>query len=117
VELKNSVIGERTAVSHLTYVGDTDVGSGCNFGCGVVTVNYDGSGKYRTVIGDDVFIGCNANLVAPVKLGDRVYAAAGTTVTEDVPDDALVIGRARQTVKENWSREKGKFNKNPKKQD
>jgi len=111
VELKNSDVGEGTAVAHLTYVGDTDVGKNCNFGCGVVTVNYDGSGKYRTVIGDDVFIGCNTNLIAPVKLGDRVYSAAGTTVTSDVPDDALVIGRAKQTVKENWSKERGKFKK------
>lgn len=111
VELKNSNIGRGTAVAHLTYVGDSDVGSNCNFGCGVVTVNYDGSAKYRTVIGDDVFIGCNTNLIAPVTLGDRVYTAAGTTVTEDVPDDALVIGRARQSVKLNWARERGLFAK------
>ncbi len=114
VEIKNSVIGEHTAVAHLTYVGDTDVGKDCNFGCGVVTVNYDGSNKHRTVIGDDVFIGCNANLVAPVKLGNRSYAAAGTTVTEDVPEDALVIGRAKQHVVKDWSKERGKFKKKKK---
>lgn len=111
VELKNSNVGQRTSVAHLTYVGDTDVGRDCNFGCGVVTVNYDGNQKYRTVIGDDVFVGCNTNLIAPVRLGDRVYAAAGTTVTEDVPDDALVIGRQRQTVKAQWSVKTGKFSK------
>lgn len=111
VEIKNSTIGVGTSVSHLTYIGDSDVGSGCNFGCGVVTVNYDGTSKHRTVVGDNTFVGCNVNLVAPVKLGDRVYAAAGTTVTENVPDDALVIGRARQTVKEGWRKRKGLFEK------
>ena len=104
VELKNSNIGERTSVAHLTYVGDSDVGARCNFGCGVVTVNYDGTEKHRTTVGDDVFIGCNTNLVAPVTLHDGSYSAAGTTVTEDVPEGALVIGRAKQTVKTGWSR-------------
>ncbi|MDR2932379.1 MAG: bifunctional UDP-N-acetylglucosamine diphosphorylase/glucosamine-1-phosphate N-acetyltransferase GlmU [Oscillospiraceae bacterium] len=111
VEIKNSTVGDGTAVAHLTYVGDADVGKNCNFGCGVVTSNYDGSKKYRTVIGDDVFIGGNTNLVAPVKLGNRVYSAAGTTVTDDVPDGALVIGRARQTVKEGWAERTGKYPK------
>lgn len=111
VELKNAKIGESTSVAHLTYVGDSVVGARCNFGCGVVTVNYDGTHKFLTEIGDDAFIGCNTNLVAPVKLGNRVYSAAGTTVTEDVPDDALVIGRARQIVKLNWSKEKGRYRK------
>ena len=85
VELKNSTIGEGTKISHLTYVGDADVGDGCNFGCGTVTVNYDGNQKYRTTIGDHCFIGCNTNLVAPVKVGDGAYTAAGSTITEDVP--------------------------------
>ena len=106
VELKNSNIGENTSVAHLTYVGDSDVGARCNFGCGVVTVNYDGAKKYRTTVGDDVFIGCNTNLVAPVTLGSGAYSAAGTTVTEDVPEGALVIGRARQAVKTGWSKPK-----------
>lgn len=106
VELKNSNIGEATSVAHLTYVGDSDVGARCNFGCGVVTVNYDGIKKYRTTVGDDVFIGCNTNLVAPVKLGDRAYTAAGTTVTEDVPEDSLAIGRARQSTKPGWTKER-----------
>lgn len=108
VEIKNSNIGNGTKVSHLTYVGDSDIGENVNFGCGTVTVNYDGINKHRTVVGNNVFIGCNTNLVAPVKLGDRVYTAAGTTVTEDVPDDALVIGRCRQEVKENWTKGKMK---------
>ncbi|MGI6403058.1 MAG: bifunctional UDP-N-acetylglucosamine diphosphorylase/glucosamine-1-phosphate N-acetyltransferase GlmU [Oscillospiraceae bacterium] len=111
VELKNSTLGEGTSVSHLTYVGDTDTGRWCNFGCGVVTVNYDGNQKSRTTIGDGAFIGCNTNLIAPVTLGDRAYCAAGTTVTDDVPSDALVIGRARQTVKENWNKEGKRFPK------
>lgn len=114
VEVKNSEIGEKTSVAHLTYVGDSDIGKRCNFGCGVVTVNYDGTKKYRTSVGDDAFIGCNTNLVAPVSVGDRVYAAAGTTITEDVPSDALVIGRARQVIKENWVQERGRYNKHKK---
>ena len=111
VELKNANIGSGTSVAHLTYIGDSDVGSGCNFGCGVVTANYDGKNKHRTVIGDNCFIGCNCNLVPPVNVGSRVYAATGTTITDDVPDGALVIGRVRQEVKEGWADKKGLFNK------
>lgn len=103
VEVKNSNIGNGTKISHLTYVGDSDVGEKVNFGCGTVTVNYDGINKHRTTIGNNAFIGCNTNLVAPVKVGDRVYTAAGTTVTKDVPDDALVIGRVRQEIKPQWT--------------
>ena len=110
VELKNSNIGDGTKVSHLTYVGDSDVGSEVNFGCGTVTVNYDGKNKYRTTIGDKVFIGCNTNLVAPVKLGDGAYTAAGTTITKDVPENSLAIGRVRQEVKEGWAKGKTKVN-------
>lgn len=102
VELKNSNIGNGTKISHLTYIGDSDVGEGCNFGCGTVTVNYDGKKKYRTTIGDHCFIGCNSNLVAPVKLGDWAYTAAGSTITDDVPGRQLAIARARQVNKENW---------------
>ena len=102
VEIKNSVIGAHTAVSHLTYVGDSDVGKGVNFGCGVVTVNFNGKTKNRCVIGDDAFIGCNTNLIAPVKIGDRAYTAAGSTIDRDIPDDALAIARSRQENKENW---------------
>ena len=103
VELKKSSIGDGTKVSHLTYIGDAKVGERVNFGCGTVVVNYDGFGKYETRIGDDAFIGCNTNLVAPVSVGRGAFTAAGTTVTEDVPDDALAIGRARQENRADWA--------------
>ena len=103
VEIKNATIGEKTSVAHLTYIGDSDVGARCNFGCGVAVANYDGLKKSRCVIGDDVFIGCNTNLVAPVTLEDGAYTAAGSTITDDVPADALAIARARQSVKPGWS--------------
>ncbi len=103
VEIKNSTIGEGTAVAHLTYVGDSDVGKKVNFGCGTVTVNYDGIIKSRCVIGDNCFIGCNTNLIAPVKLGKAVYTAAGTTITKDVPDYALAIDRGTVQIKEGYS--------------
>ena len=103
VELKNSTIGAGTKISHLTYVGDSDVGSHVNFGCGTVTVNYDGTSKFRTVIGDNAFIGCNTNLVAPVRVGDGAYTAAGSTITDEVPADALAIARTRQTNKKQWA--------------
>lgn len=102
VEIKNSNIGDGTKVSHLTYVGDSDVGERINFGCGTVTVNYDGHNKFRTVIGDDVFIGCNANLVAPVKIGKGSYIAAGSTITDEVPENSLAIARERQVNKSGW---------------
>jgi len=103
VEVKNSVIGNGTKISHLTYVGDSDVGEKVNFGCGTVTTNYDGNRKSRCTIGDDVFLGCNTNLVAPVTVGDRAYTAAGSTITEDVPADALAIAREKQVNKEGWA--------------
>ena len=103
VEVKNSVIGDGTKISHLTYVGDSDVGRRVNFGCGTVTTNYDGHKKFRCTIGDDAFLGCNTNLIAPVTVGDRAYTAAGSTVTDNVPDGALAIARARQTNKEGWA--------------
>ena len=102
VELKNSNIGDGTKVSHLTYVGDSDVGKRVNFGCGTVTVNYDGKKKYRTTIGDDCFIGCNTNLVAPVTVENGGYTAAGSTITDLVPENALAIARARQVNKTDW---------------
>jgi len=95
-------VGDGTKVSHLTYIGDSDVGERINFGCGTVTVNYDGNKKYRTVIGDDVFIGCNTNLVAPVKVGNGAYIAAGSTITDDVPEKNLAIARERQINKTGW---------------
>ena len=103
VQLKNCVLGEGTKMSHLTYVGDADVGSGVNFGCGTVTTNYDGFKKHRCTIGDNAFIGCNPNLVAPVTVGEGAYIAAGATITRDVPPDALAVARARQENKEGWA--------------
>lgn len=104
VEIKNSEIGMNTAVSHLTYLGDSDVGKGVNFGCGCVTANYDGVDKFRTKIGDHAFIGCNTNLVAPVEIGENATTAAGSTITKHdiVPPNSLVVQRAETKVKENW---------------
>ncbi len=106
VEIKNSEIGEKTAVSHLTYVGDSDVGKSVNFGCGTVTVNFNGKDKNRCIIGDNAFIGCNTNLIAPVEIGESAYTAAGSTITENVPAHALAIARARQIVKADWVKKK-----------
>ena len=102
VEVKNSVVGEGSKSAHLTYIGDSDVGSDVNFGCGTVTCNYDGKNKYRCKIGDGAFIGCNTNLIAPVEVGDKAYIAAGSTITDSIPENALSIARARQVIKENW---------------
>jgi bifunctional UDP-N-acetylglucosamine pyrophosphorylase/glucosamine-1-phosphate N-acetyltransferase len=103
VEIKNSTLGEKTSAAHLTYIGDSDFGAFVNIGCGVVTVNYDGRGKYRTVVEDHAFIGCNTNLIAPVRVGAGAYVAAATTVTEDVDPGALAIGRVRQIQKPGWA--------------
>ncbi|MGH4137271.1 bifunctional UDP-N-acetylglucosamine diphosphorylase/glucosamine-1-phosphate N-acetyltransferase GlmU [Clostridium sp.] len=102
VEIKKSTIGDNTKVSHLTYIGDAEVGSGCNFGCGTVVVNYNGKAKFKTIIGNNAFIGCNTNLVSPVKVNDNTYIAAGSTITNEVPENALAIARARQRNIENW---------------
>ena len=106
VETKNSNFARGNTVSHLTYIGDSDVGKYCNFGCGTVTCNYDGKDKFRTQIGDYCFIGCNTNLVAPVKVGDGAYTAAGSTITKDVPAQALGIARERQTNLDGWAEPK-----------
>ena len=102
VEIKNATIGEGTKVSHLTYIGDADVGRDVNFGCGTVVVNYDGEKKHRTIIKDHAFIGCNTNLVSPVVIEENVYTAAGSTITQDVPKNSLAIARARQEIKPEW---------------
>ncbi|MDZ7962595.1 MAG: bifunctional UDP-N-acetylglucosamine diphosphorylase/glucosamine-1-phosphate N-acetyltransferase GlmU [Aulosira sp. DedQUE10] len=102
VELKNTQLGDRTNVAHLSYLGDTTAGTKVNIGAGTITANYDGFKKHRTKIGDRTKTGSNSVLVAPVTLGNDVYVAAGSTVTEDVPDDSLVIARARQVVKPGW---------------
>ena len=104
VELKNTVLGNGSKVSHLSYLGDSEVGQGVNIGCGTITVNYDGVKKYKTIIGDHAFIGCNANLIAPVSIGDGAYIAAGSTITHNVPDDALAIARERQVNKEGYAK-------------
>lgn len=111
VEVKNSHIGVGTAVAHLTYVGDSDVGRNVNFGCGCVTVNYDGVNKHRCRIGDNAFIGCNTNLVAPVEVGDNTFIAAGSTITDGIPDGDFAIARARQVNKEGLGAKKLKDRK------
>lgn len=102
VEIKKSTIGDGTKVSHLTYVGDAEVGKNCNMGCGTVFANYDGKNKHKTIVGDHVFIGCNSNLVAPVEIGDNAIIAAGSTVTENVDENDLCIAREKQTNKKGW---------------
>ncbi|MGG0719528.1 bifunctional UDP-N-acetylglucosamine diphosphorylase/glucosamine-1-phosphate N-acetyltransferase GlmU [Robertmurraya massiliosenegalensis] len=102
VEIKKTVFGKGSKASHLSYIGDAEVGKDVNIGCGSITVNYDGKNKFLTKIEDGVFIGCNSNLVAPVTVGAGAYVAAGSTVTEDVPGKALAIARARQVNKEQY---------------
>ncbi len=104
VEIKKAIIGEGTKVPHLSYMGDCEIGEKCNIGCGTITCNYDGFNKSKTIIGNHSFIGSNTNLVAPVTLGDNTFIAAGSTITDDVPDYALAIARERQTNKENWNK-------------
>lgn len=101
VEIKNSSLGFNTKSAHLAYIGDTDIGYKCNIGCGVIFVNYDGENKFRSKVGDGVFVGSNSNVVAPVNLEDGAYIAAGTTVTCDLPKNCMCIGRCRETIKEN----------------
>ncbi|MBK3496924.1 bifunctional UDP-N-acetylglucosamine diphosphorylase/glucosamine-1-phosphate N-acetyltransferase GlmU [Viridibacillus sp. YIM B01967] len=102
VEVKKTKIDDGSKVSHLTYLGDAEVGSKVNIGCGTITVNYDGKNKFKTVIEDNAFVGCNSNLVAPVTVGKGSYVAAGSTITKDIPADALAIARSRQENKENY---------------
>jgi len=106
VELKNSVLGEGSKAPHLTYLGDASVGRGTNVGAGTITCNFDGIAKYRTTIGNRAFIGSHAALVAPVRIGDGAYVAAGSVITENVPPDALAIARDRQTNKPGWARQR-----------
>lgn len=102
VEVKKSKLENEAKVSHLSYIGDASIGARSNIGCGTITVNYDGKNKFRTEIGQDAFIGCNSNLVAPVKIGARSFIAAGSTITDEVPDDSLAIARNRQTTKDGY---------------
>lgn len=103
VEVKHSVIDDTTKVPHLSYIGDSELGKGINIGSGTTTVNYDGVNKHKTTIGDNAFIGCNTNLVAPVNIEAGAFVAAGTTVTKNVPEDALAIARSKQVNKEGYA--------------
>ena len=108
VEVKNSTLGDGTKAGHLTYVGDSDLGQDINLGCGTIFVNYDGKHKHRSKVGDQAFIGCNSNIVSPVEIGARAFIAAGSTITKDVPEEALAISReAQQNIPNYWQ----KFNK------
>lgn len=102
VEVKNSNVGDGTKLPHLIYCGDSDLGKNVNFGCGTVTVNFDGKDKHRCTIDDHAFIGCNTNLVAPVHIGERAFTAAGSTITKDVPAKSLSVARAKQRNIEGW---------------
>jgi bifunctional UDP-N-acetylglucosamine pyrophosphorylase / glucosamine-1-phosphate N-acetyltransferase len=104
VEIKKSRVGAKSKANHLTYIGDTDIGPGTNVGAGTITCNYDGKNKHRTTIGANVFVGSDSTLVAPLTIADGSYIAAGSTITEDVPADALALGRARQTTKADWAK-------------
>ncbi|MCD7975502.1 MAG: bifunctional UDP-N-acetylglucosamine diphosphorylase/glucosamine-1-phosphate N-acetyltransferase GlmU [Phascolarctobacterium sp.] len=104
VEVKNSIVGKGSKLPHLSYIGDTDMGEDINIGCGTVVVNYDGKTKHRTVIGDGAFIGCNANLVAPVTVKNGAFVAAGSTITKEVPEEGLAVARARQKNIKGWAK-------------
>ncbi len=106
VETKKIRLGKGSKANHLTYLGDAEIGAGVNIGAGTITCNYDGVNKHKTTIEDGVFVGSDSTLVAPIKIGKGAYIAAASCVTEDVPEDSLALGRARQTVKEGWAREK-----------
>src|SRR5262249_39995926 len=104
VELKKTRTGENTKANHLAYLGDSSIGAGANIGAGTITCNYDGHTKHPTKIGNDVFVGSKATLVAPVEVADGAYIAAGSVITESVPADALALGRSRQVIKKDWAR-------------
>ena len=104
VEIKKAIIGEGAKVPHLSYMGDCEIGGKTNIGCGTITCNYDGFNKSKTIIGEHSFIGSNTNLVAPVTLGENSFVAAGSTITNDVPDDSLAIARERQKNIEGWNK-------------
>ena len=104
VEIKNATIGEGTKVGHLSYVGDATLGKNINVGCGVVFVNYDGKNKFKTVVGDNCFIGSGSNLVAPLQIEEETMIAAGSTITKDIPKHSMAIARARQENKEGYAK-------------
>jgi bifunctional UDP-N-acetylglucosamine pyrophosphorylase/glucosamine-1-phosphate N-acetyltransferase len=106
VETKKTRLGRGSKANHLTYLGDAQIGEGVNIGAGTITCNYDGVNKHKTVIEDQVFVGSDATLVAPVKLGKGSYVGAASCITEDVPADALALARSKQIVKEGWAKQK-----------
>jgi bifunctional UDP-N-acetylglucosamine pyrophosphorylase/glucosamine-1-phosphate N-acetyltransferase len=106
VETKKIKLGRGSKANHLTYLGDAEIGAGVNIGAGTITCNYDGVHKHKTVIEDEVFIGSDSTLVAPVRVGNGAYVGAASCITDDVPADSLAIGRGRQVVKEGWARQK-----------
>jgi bifunctional UDP-N-acetylglucosamine pyrophosphorylase/glucosamine-1-phosphate N-acetyltransferase len=106
VETKKARLGRGSKANHLTYLGDAEIGDGVNIGAGTITCNYDGEKKHVTIIEDGAFIGSDATLVAPLRVGQGGYVAAGSCITHDVPADALALGRARQTVKEGWAKQR-----------
>ena len=108
VEIKNSMLKCNVKSSHLAYIGDAHIGENVNFGCGSITVNYDGLSKNKTIIGDNSFIGCNSNIIAPIKLGDNTYIAAGSTITKDLNDGDFAIARAHQIIKSNYNIKKSR---------
>ncbi|VEI45800.1 bifunctional N-acetylglucosamine-1-phosphate uridyltransferase/glucosamine-1-phosphate acetyltransferase [Actinobacillus equuli] len=104
MEIKNAQVGKGSKVNHLTYVGDAEVGSNCNIGAGVITCNYDGANKFKTVIGNNVFVGSDSQLVAPVTIADGATIGAGATITKDVAENELVISRVPQRHIQGWQR-------------
>jgi bifunctional UDP-N-acetylglucosamine pyrophosphorylase/glucosamine-1-phosphate N-acetyltransferase len=106
VETKKTRVGKGSKANHLTYLGDTEIGSGVNIGAGTITCNYDGVNKFGTVIGDNVFVGSDTTLVAPIEIGKGAYIGAASCVTENVPEDALAVARGRQVNKEGWAKKK-----------
>ncbi|AQL56942.1 hypothetical protein BVH56_08495 [Abyssicoccus albus] len=106
VEIKKAELHDGSKVSHLSYIGDAEIGERTNVGCGAITVNYDGENKFKTIVGKDAFIGCNSNLVAPVTIGDDSFIAAGSTITDEVPNESLAIARSRQTTKQGYYKNK-----------
>jgi bifunctional UDP-N-acetylglucosamine pyrophosphorylase/glucosamine-1-phosphate N-acetyltransferase len=106
VEMKKARMGKGSKAGHLSYLGDAEIGERVNIGAGTITCNYDGVLKHKTVIEDEVFVGSDATLVAPVRIGKGAYLGAGSCITDDVPPDALALGRARQIVKDGWAKQK-----------
>jgi len=104
VEIKKSIIGNRSKINHLSYIGDSEIGTGTNIGAGTITCNYDGANKHKTIIGDNVFVGSDVQLVAPVSVSSGATIAAGTTITRDVAENELAISRTPQKSMSDWKR-------------